>query len=405
MEEENKNLNVEEPTEVLGNTGVIEPVVEEPVTEPVVETPVESPVMEAPVENPGEVEPVAVMAQVETKADEVPAETVTPMPEPASVPAEPVQETPVAQPVEVPAEEPKKKSKLPLILLLLLVLAAGGFAVWYFVLGGNGAKKEEPKKEEEQKEEEKKEKIEEIDVSSDEVTEVLDAFNLISINETELTRDDSYNISNLTFKQKVETIGKIAAIKGEKVIAYCGNDVTTDLTIEKLNEFLKEAVDASITKEELESNGKEETIKTLENEVQGISVEGNGEFWIWIIDGKYYIHSNNCDGNDLYNIVYKKLIKAEKDSTHLYVYEKRGFYNIEDGDTSNDDGSQTVKIDYYKDSAKTELVETIEGLKLPSINSKYEQEKEITWDKYNTYKYTFKIKDGNYYFEKYELVK
>ena len=36
MEEENKNIEAEEPTEVLGNTGVIEPVVETP-TEPVVE--------------------------------------------------------------------------------------------------------------------------------------------------------------------------------------------------------------------------------------------------------------------------------------------------------------------------------------------------------------------------------
>ncbi len=149
MEEENKNLEAEEPTEILGNTGVIEPVVETP-AEPVIEAaPIveETPVVEA--------SPVA----------EAPAEPVqeTPVEEPpvAEAPIEPAPlEQPVAEPVVAPAalEEPKKKSKLPLILLLLLVLAAGGFAVWYFVLGGNGTKKEEPKKEEDQKEEKNEDK-------------------------------------------------------------------------------------------------------------------------------------------------------------------------------------------------------------------------------------------------------
>ncbi len=232
MEEENKNVNVEEPTEVLGNTGVIEPVTEEPVTEPVIETPVESPVMEAPVENPVETEPVAEMAQVETKAEEVPTETVTPMPEPASVPAEPVQETPVAQPVEAP-EAPKKKSKLPLILLLLLVLAAGGFAVWYFVLGGNGAKKEEPKKEEEQKEEKSEEKEEEkpveltqteIDSITDKVKNVSDYF--APFYEKNLTGIDNQRILIFAIKtpESKDTFTKEEI--EERVYNYLGKMVT-----------------------------------------------------------------------------------------------------------------------------------------------------------------------------------
>ena len=118
--EEEKKIESEETTEVLGNTGVIDPVVEEP-TEPVPEpTPVEQTVTEAP-------------------APEAPAE------QPAEQPTEPAvaQEAPAEPPVSTP-EVPKKKSMLPMLLVIVLVLAVGGFAVWYFVLGGNGSKNPKP---------------------------------------------------------------------------------------------------------------------------------------------------------------------------------------------------------------------------------------------------------------------
>ena len=138
--EEEKKVEAEEPTEVLGNTDVIEPVTKETITEPVVESQVspEQPVVETP---------VVEEQVVEQPVQEVSAEQVVETPsEPAPV------EQPITEPVVAPTtpEEPKKKSKLPLILLLLLVLAAGGFAVWYFVLGGNGTKKTEEQKEQEE---------------------------------------------------------------------------------------------------------------------------------------------------------------------------------------------------------------------------------------------------------------
>ena len=164
MEEENKNIEAEEPTEVLGNTGVIEPVVEEPATEQLVETPTE-PVVETPA-------PEAVQVEETPAAPAAPVEPAV-VPE---VPAEPVQEAPVEQPPVEPApvaptpEEPKKEekkgsNKLLIIVALLVLVLGGGYAVWAFVLGGNNPKTE-PKKEEEQKEEEKQpeeEKEEEVD--------------------------------------------------------------------------------------------------------------------------------------------------------------------------------------------------------------------------------------------------
>lgn len=133
MEEENKNLNVEEPTEVLGNTGVVEPVVETP-AEPVAETPAEPVVEAAPVETA----PVA----------------KTPVEQPVEQPTvEPV--APAPTPEEPKKEEKKGSNKLLIIIALLVLVLGGGYAVWAFVLGGN-TPKTEPKKEE-QKEEKKDE--------------------------------------------------------------------------------------------------------------------------------------------------------------------------------------------------------------------------------------------------------
>lgn len=82
----------------------------------------DTPVMEAPVDNPVETAPDPVVAEVETKAEDVPAETVTPMPEAAT-----------AQPETGATEEPKKKSNLLLILLILVLLVGGGVAGFIYM--------------------------------------------------------------------------------------------------------------------------------------------------------------------------------------------------------------------------------------------------------------------------------
>ena len=211
MEEEKK-----EEIETLGNTGTMEPIKEETVetpAEPVVEeTTVESPIVEPAVEEPVVDTPVEAPADpVVEPVVETPAEPVaeTPIEEaPVETPTEPVAETPVESapveptpetpaPAETPAEtpvepakteEPKKKSKLPLILLIIIILALGEFAVWYFVLGGNGSKKEqkEEPKQEEKKEEEKKEdtKPEEkaVELADTEVESLNNIVKLLSTN-------------------------------------------------------------------------------------------------------------------------------------------------------------------------------------------------------------------------------
>ena len=322
---------------------------------------------------------------------------------------EPVTEAPKEKPaaeVAAPNESKKKGKGGVLIVLLILVLVI--FAVWFFVLGGNemlGLKKTPKEPNQGQTEDPKptEKKIEEVEITSSEVTKALNNFEMIDISKEELTKDGLYNISSLSFKQKIETLGRTVSSNDSTKIAYCANEFENDITLEKINEYLGMVLGISVTKEELESNGSKDTFQTLENKVSGIHVPGNGLYSLWIVDGKYYVRNEICDGGGIDDILYKKVIKAEKDDSNLYVYEKRAFYDL--GNRNEKGELVKVEVKYYKDFAKTQLVETLEGTEVPTINSYVEQKNEITWDSYSTYKYTFKIKNGNYYFEKYELVK
>lgn len=305
----------------------------------------------------------------------------------------------------VTKEQASKKKGAGGMILILIALVLVLFVVWFFLLGGNetlGFKKSV-------EEANKQEKAVEVDITSDEVTKALENFNNINITNDELTKNGEYNISSLTLKQKIEALGRIVGIKKQSAIAFCGNDFKEDLTLEDMNNYLKEVLDTTLTLEELKSNGVEEKVQIIVDDdpnpkiLKGILVSGGEEYSIWIIDGKYYLRSYSCDGFSVDNVVYKKTIKAEKDDNNLYVYEKRAFYEI--GNEFPTEEMPKVEIKYYKDYAKKELVETVEGTHVTALNDYYKQEKDITWDSYNTYKYTFKIKDGNYYFEKFELVK
>lgn len=98
--------------------------------------------------------------------------------------------------------------------------------------------------------------------------------------------------------------------------------------------------------------------------------------------------------------VIKKIVGEKKDGDHLYVYEKQAFARYSNPSII----LGNFLVDYYKDYNKTILLEK----NLDSIEFTDEKNvdgKNITpdWDLYNTYKYTFKIVDNKYYFERLEL--
>ena len=377
---------------------------------PVVET-LDSVSTPETLDEPATEAPAPVVIESEAAQPEPVTEAATEAPKVEEAPTEPVTEAPKEEPTtEAPAPAKTKKKGKGGVLLILLILVIIIFVVWFFVLGGNemlGFKSAEPEQgntNNTPQDPEPNKKLKELDINSDEVTKAMENFSLIDVSDDELTKNASYNVSSLSFKQKVDTMGKKV---DDTHVAACGNPFGEELTLEQINEFLATVLDASFTKEEIESNGVEDSFTTIENDtINGLKVDGTALYSIWVIDGKYYVRLNICDGLGKNDVVYKKVVKAEKDDNNLYVYEKRAFYEI--GKIVSDseaDGMPVVEINYYKDSAKTELIETLQGIHVTVLNPYYEQKNEITWDKYDTYKYTFKIKDGNYYFEKFEKAK
>ena len=83
--------------------------------------------------------------------------------------------------------------------------------------------------------------------------------------------------------------------------------------------------------------------------------------------------------------------KAEKNDDYLFVYEKQAF-----GEDYMEDDNDRFLTNYYKDYDRTVVLEKglIRDADNPTPN----------WDLYNTYKYTFKNIDGDYFFESLELV-
>lgn len=309
-----------------------------------------------------------------------------------------VEETPeVKEEVPTPSEpvvegNPKKSNKM-LFIIIGIALLIIGLCVG-FIVGNGFTNKDEKEKgneqENEQKNEPKEESFVEVGIDSEEVKTAMDNFSKIYI-EAEHFNKETYEIKDLTQQELVQTIGNSAP----RVASYCGQelDKNSSISIEEFNNELKGILDIEITDEYLKEN-----IDKL---------EGVYDFKIIIEDGKYYIKSNNCDGWGFDQILVNKIVSAEKNDKYLHIYEKRGFYKI--GDPIVDEGDEggfgpNEYVEYYKDPETTLLVETKIGKLIPSINSFVEQKEELDWDKYNTYRYVFELKDGDYYFIRHELV-
>ncbi len=238
MEEENKNVETDtvvkidafqettnvqaEPVAVIETYNEIQPEVMPTPAEPVA-------VPEQIPATPEVVEPVQITSEVpETNPQPEPTiepvatptptiqttEPVTPVatPAPTVQTTEPV--TPVATPapaeVQVqPTEEPKKKSKLPIIILIIILLAAIGFAVWFFVLCGNGNKANSDKEDEQQQEEEKEEQPKEDEEIPTEVQP-------IDLEKCLNKMDDKSRYENITTEDAFGEKDGIVVTTGEK---------------------------------------------------------------------------------------------------------------------------------------------------------------------------------------------
>ena len=374
MEEENKNIEVEEPTEVLGNTGVIEPVVEEQ-ADPVVETPT--------------AEPVVAPAPVE----ETPAVEVAPAPEVpvAEAPAEPVQETPIEHPVEQPTAEPaptaptpkepkkeekKGSNKLLIIVALLVLVLGGGYAVWAYVLGGNKPA-EQPKEKEEQKEE-KKEEVKKKSLSEEEVYDIVSKYeNYIEVN--------GKNTVN-PFTTFIDEQGTVLDLT-EKEVAF------KVLNVAYHNFYnYEETIQLDDLKENIKKMFKIEDSVELPN---SFCINGNKEIAYKLIDNAYVKHADTCGGgaySAIKNTINENYIENTIDGNKLTIIYKVLFIGF--------DSDFNMKI--YSDGARTKEVATLKNISSDPMIIEHEEFKEKFYEKGLTLKIIFEKENDDYILEKVE---
>jgi len=194
--------------------------------------------------------------------------------------------------------------------------------------------------------------------------------------------------SGVTDKTDYLTINDISKQEILSSAIIWARDDNNKLSIKELNEYISKYVqDYRVNYQDvvdvLQSINKESFNRNFKN------IDG---------DSFYYEQPIGCTfhAEDFIN---ERVVKTELDGDNLIIYVKRAFarYN---GKTNGDESeSSNLLVDYYLDYNYTILKESdmsySESMKSDTPN----------WELYNTYKYTFKVADGNYYFQSFELVK
>ena len=215
-------------------------------------------------------------------------------------------------------------------------------------------------------------------------------FKKIYISDDNLYSKDNYNISEISNYDLVATA--LNNINKSLIVSTCTDKPREIVSYETLNAALNEFdINKKITVDTIKSLEKESTDsqRYYVNNI-GIVLKENGLELYGPCDSMFM-------GKDY---VIKKIVGEKKDGDHLYVYEKQAFARYSNPSII----LGNFLVDYYKDYNKTILLEK----NLDSIEFTDEKNvdgKNITpdWDLYNTYKYTFKIVDNKYYFERLEL--
>lgn len=275
-----------------------------------------------------------------------------------------------------------KKNVTEKIFILLIVVVLAGFAIF------SGYKKYMDKQnainkntEQTEKQGEKNQELTEIEINNYAVNMALENFKRLSIDEESIYSKSKFAINEMTKKDLIITaLDRIAEKKG--IYSACDEEGRqTQITIEEVEEALKELIEQpeEITISDLIANAESEsTYPATKYTIYPYGFNINGE-------NITVIGSCGCPGVDE-SIREEKTIKAEKEGDYLYIYQKVAFGKLPA--TETEEITYNMYSDYHR---MTNFIEI--------VNYNGEELSPITWDLYNTYKYTFKEKENTYYLE------
>lgn len=326
---------------------------------------------------------------------------------------EEVVETPVEQEQPVVEEEPKteevtivptgnnKNGGNKVVIIIMGIVIVVLFAIiLILLLSGNDKNKNNENKKEEDIENTENTEIEptppiepsnnddnQEELTENEINNIMDRFKGIIIESKRLYENDKFDISSINANEMMVT-----ALSKFNIYNACSKSGQEYVLLSDINNELRKYIEKTLTIADIKSlNGA--SMGNPYDYDYGVRVEDNER--IEVID-------RVCGG--LFNendYVYTKIDKGIKEGDYVYIYEKTAFarYN---GVNDNQD----YLVDYYKDYNKTG--EVVEKLISKEFTDGYGNQKEGStpnWDLYNTYKYTFKLINGEYYFQTLELVK
>ena len=315
---------------------------------------------------------------------------------------------------EEKVEEQAKKSKkghkeikgksltvfIIVIIVLAMALSFGSGMILGHKLGDNKKdNNEKPKenevvdnKDETENENQEKDNNEESTfktVSKYEANAIMKQFTGIIIPSERLFAKDKFNIDDINIDEMLVT-----ALRQINIYNACSREGIKDVSLFFINDKLSNYVKKDLSLNDLKSVVKNENFDFGYNPYDfTYSIQVKDEKSISIID-------NVCDGIfSASDFVIREMVDAKRENEYVYIYFKEAF-----GRYSN--SSEELKVDYYTDYNKSgKIMETLSSPEFTDGYGNRLENSEPNWDLYNTYKYTFKLIDEEYYFQSLELVK
>lgn len=225
-------------------------------------------------------------------------------------------------------------------------------------------------------------KIEEVSVNSKVVKDAMNSFEKVKITE-ESAYSKAFNIEDISKYELLDTA--FSAMLEEGIIkSACGFEKSEAITLEEINSKLKDIFNKNynISLKDIESNSEESE--------SGSEVRILGIYDVQIEDNKVYV-SAICDGGGGFTFINKKITKAEKENSKLYIYTINAF-GLYDFDI----------VEYYDDYERNNQKEVLKTADYKDIEI---DKIPANWDLYKSYKYTFNIVGSKYFIEKIEELK
>ena len=219
-------------------------------------------------------------------------------------------------------------------------------------------------------------------IDEKEIQDVMKQLKAIKISESSLYGNNFYNVVDMNINELL-----ITAFEDFEIVPSCSESVNKILLSEEMiNEKLNKYVNRYISMEEI--------IPLIESNSLNL-VQDKYCYTTEIVEDKLNVSNCHCTTNhDEVNVVSSKVIRAEKNSDFVYVYSKVAFGKYKNYTNSLDD-----KVDYYLNNDRIgEAVETLNSSSIVDQFGMSTPDSEPNWDLYNTYKYTFRIAGGSYYF-------